>query len=113
MLRKVPLRRKTPLKNRKLWRPKPRADEDKVSPEDYEYIMARDGDCIFRGLPDHVCRGRKTIEHGPRRNENAYGVRAKSTRDRMVVACWDANVNGYASAHRDFSRDHLAKVEPR
>lgn len=43
---------------------------------------------------------------------NAMGKRAPSDRWHLVVACWDANVNGYASAHRDFAREHLARVEP-
>jgi hypothetical protein len=94
------------------WYPKPHPREDPVTDDLYQYIVARDKDCIFSSLPDHVCRGRITLEHVPGRNENAFGRRAKSDRLHLVVACLDANVNGYASAHRDFAREHIAKVEP-
>ena len=77
----------------------------------YAYIMLRDGSCIFAALPDHACRGHRTLEHVPGKNENAMGRRAPSDRLHLVVACLDANINGYASAHRDFARAHIAKVE--
>lgn len=77
----------------------------------YAAVMARDGTCIFAGLPDHRCAGRSTLEHVPGKNENAFGRRAPSDRRHLVVCCFDGNINGYASAHRDFARAHIARVE--
>jgi len=79
--------------------------------------MERDKDCIFAVLPDHRCQGfgRDTVEHVPDENRKGIGMRreiaAPDDKFHLVRACLDANVNGYASAHRDFARAHIARKE--
>lgn len=106
MIRRTPIRRR-------LYRPPPRRDEDKVSPDDYAYVMLRDGSCVARQIdPDHHCQGHATLDHVPGKNQNAMGRRSPSDRKHLVRLCLSANIDGWASAHRDAEREYLARVEP-
>ncbi len=112
-MNRIPPQRK-PLVRKHRWYPKPR--EREPFPEGlWDYIMARDKECIFRAFPDHRCQGRQTVEHVPDENRKGIGMRreiaAPNDKLHLVRACLDANVNGYASAHRDFARQHIARVE--
>jgi hypothetical protein len=111
-MRKVPLVRRTPLKAaRRPHRPWARADEDKVSPETYAYVMKRDGECVARKLdPEHRCEGIDGLDHV--KDQARMGKRAPSDRWHLVRLCWGANVNGWASAHRAAERTYLSRVEP-
>lgn len=112
MLRRVPLIRKTPLRSRKLYRPPVRAESDKVSSDLYAYIMRRDGECVARKIDsDHVCVGGDTLEHV--HDHAMMGKRAPSDKHHCLRLCWGANVNGWASAHKNEERAYLAEVEPR
>ena len=100
-------------------KPWKRADSEKVTPEEYAYVMRRDGSCVARQIdPDHRCEGRDTVDHVPEKNMNALGKRAlcsihrASDRHVLVRLCWGANVNGWASAHRDEERDWIRRKEP-
>lgn len=118
MLRKVPLRRKTPLRARKLWRPAPKADRQEFPDGLWDYIVTRDGDCVARILdPEHRCQGGTTVDHVPDKNRKGLGMKreiaAPNDKYHLVRMCWGGNVNGWASAHRDDERRYLAMVEPR
>lgn len=111
VLRKTPLVRRTPLRPRKLYRPPARAESDKVSGDLYAYVMLRDGECVARKIdPEHVCSGTATIEHV---NDHAMmGKRAPSDRKHCLRLCLGANINGWASAHKNEERAYLRAVEP-
>lgn len=101
-------------------RRKPRRDP--VSPELREYVLDRDKGCLAAKTDDtHVCkdqwgnkhsgwdRSRLTLDHV--HDHAKMGRRAPSDPQHLVALCWDANVNGWASAHRSEERAYLALVE--
>lgn len=118
MLRKVPLRRKTPLQSRRLWRPTPKTEREKFPEGLWDYIVNRDADCVAYILDStHRCQGGTTVDHVPDKNRKGIGMRreiaAPNDKFHLVRLCWGANVLGWASAHRDEERDYLAWKEPR
>ena len=110
------LRRLTPLRARKpmkAWRRKP---EDQVKQADVAYVYARDGGrCLAprfarqHGEPIDACWGRNTIEHV--HTEPMLGKRAPSDKRHMLLLCLHHNSDGWASMHKDWERDYLARVE--
>lgn len=65
--------------------------------------------------------GALTVDHVPRpvhelqrsADDPARGTRrAPSRREHLLTLCHHANVNGWASAHRDLERDYLATLYP-
>lgn len=123
MMKRVRIVRRTPLRQRKMYRPPARKEETKVTPQMHAYILNRDKMCFAaRVEPEHRCRdrwgnphaadalNRLTLDHV---HEHAMmGVRAKSIRGRMVAACGWANNEGWCSAHRNEEREYLRLVEP-
>ena len=132
-MKRSPLIRSSGLR-RSLMRPWRRDEDDKVTPELRNYILDRDRICIAARIDsDHQCRTRFGVPHAAddRRyltldhvhgkpfigvlqitKEGGYGDRAPSDKYHIVVACGDANNNGWCSAHRREERSYLAEVEP-
>lgn len=110
------LLRKTELRSKS--RPKPwrRAESDKVTEDLANYIYARDNmTCLAPILaaahdqPVDPCDGRLTIEHV--HTEPTMGKRAKSDKWHCLLLCFHHNVDGWASMHKDWEREYLARVE--
>lgn len=115
MLRRTPLRRS---------RPKPwfRAEEDKVTPEERLYVLARDGGCIAPryGAPTS-CWGRITLDHV--KDEQRMGKRAgqpgEPHRRFLVSVCEGHSEKGMKAGYqwntsregRAAEREHLRRVE--
>ena len=93
-------------------RPWFRPAEDRLDPAERAYVMARDGQCVAAQIdPEHRCEGPDGFDHVPERDQNGLGSRAPSDRFHGVRLCWGANVNGWASAHRDEERAWIAAIE--
>src|SRR5262245_56717306 len=95
---------------------------DPVFPEVRDYVLRRDGRCLASRITEgHVCRDRYGNVHAPTdqlrltvdhvKEEARLGRRAPSDPAHLVALCWDANVNGWASAHRIEERAYLRVVE--
>lgn len=120
-MKRTYLRRRTPLARApmKPWRRDP-DDPSRISPEEVQYVLARDGSCIAAQIdPEHRCDGApRTLDHVPERGRNALGLRATCSehgvadRHCLVVICGWANSGGWASAHRDQERDWIARKSP-
>ena len=87
---------------------------DHVDPDDAEYVLRRDGECVIAKLvrqglipTGHQCAGRLTIEHLLR-----FAGRRVHGRRHTVACCLSGNVDGAASKWRDELRDYVARVEP-
>lgn len=113
MLRKTPLRRKSPPKQ---WR---RPASDKVDPAVADAVFARDRGCVpaqlgapgpcrnaFQQVHAWDDRSQLTLEHV--REAAAMGApRAKSDMAHMVVACSGHGVQGWELANKDKLREWL------
>lgn len=115
------IRRYTPLRARKLYRPPPRRDEDKVTPELANYILDRDRLCVAAQLdPHHHCRDRWGTYHSPDtrgklqiahvKDHARMGARAEPDRWHLVAECADANYN-WSSPNRDRERMYILARE--
>jgi len=93
-----------------------------VTPDLREYVLSRDRRCFASRIElGHICRDRWGIIHRPDaielltldhvKDAARMGVRAPSDARHLLAMCWDANVNGWASAHRIEERSYLAVVE--
>jgi hypothetical protein len=82
-------------------RSKPRAEDDKVTPEVYEHVMRRDGGCMAPVLDRHVdqCRdqwGSPSSQHDPRAltlqhiwlDYSVKAKRAPSKPENLLVLCY-------------------------
>jgi hypothetical protein len=124
-MKQTPLVRKTPL------RAKPRAQDDKVTPEVAAFVFARDRVCIaYRYDHSHICRNRwgrshapddksqLTLDHVWREGVKVHyasatmGDRAKSDPRHLVVACHAVNVGVPSADLRAKERDYLTEVAP-
>jgi len=94
---------------------------DPVTPALREYILSRDKRCFAtRVEPEHRCRDRWGILHRPDalelltldhvKDAARIGLRAPSDARHLVAMCFWANVNGWASAHRNEERAYLAAI---
>ena len=94
---------------------------DPVTPEMYEAVMRRDGQCVLAKRDrSHECRdewgyphastdlSRLTIEHV--KDEPRMGSRASSDLAHMVALCAAANVGVPSKAERAWMREYLAEV---
>lgn len=100
-----------------------RMRQDPVTTQVRAFVLSRDRECIARKVDGelHVCRdqwgnvhragdlARLTLDHV--KDAPRLGKRAPSDAAHLVAMCWDANVNGWASAHRVEERAYLAAVE--
>lgn len=146
-MKRSPIKRRTPLaRGRALpWVPgvlattkrsypkfKPRADDDKVTPELHAFILARDGRCMAPTLDlelksecadqygNALVNGtyhalqRMHLDHVPLPNEVAMSGRAKSIKERLVVICPKHHLFGWATSKRGrtFERDYLKSLYP-
>jgi hypothetical protein len=116
MLRRTPLGRRTPLRARKLYRPPPRAESDKVTPEQAIAIFKRDGGCLAPRLGGSAmdCWGRDRIEHVKR--EARMGKRG----DLLGTLCQGHTEDGMRAGYiwctdaenRRLMREHLESIVP-
>lgn len=60
---------------------------------------------------DHVPRAVHLVQRGKADPGRGHG-RAPSRREQLLTLCHAANVDGWASAHRDLEREHLARLYP-
>ncbi len=84
---------------------------DPVTREVWNAVMDRDqGICFAYRVdgPAHRCQGPMGVDHVL--EDARMGKRAPSDPAHLVAMCWDANVNGWASAHRTEERAYLAAV---
>lgn len=108
MLRRVPLRRRSPM--RRTYR-----RDNVVKPDDRAYVMRRDGECVLHKRdPFHVCRDqwgawhtadniqRLTLEHV--KPELGMSIKADSIPSQMVALCGERNVT------RPMTKDERAWV---
>lgn len=98
MLRKVPLRRKTPLRARKLYRPPVRADDDRVTPDLAAFVLKRDGPCLAAKLGEPGCWGRTTFEHV--KSQSRMGDRAESDPQHLVALCEGHTEHGMKAGYQ-------------
>lgn len=139
-MKKTPLRRKTPLRakrpvdragrplRRAAIKPKARAADDRVTPEDAAYVFKRDGECVLAKFErlgllrphHHQCLNewgdplrpgdRLSIEHV--KEQPMLGDRAPSDRRHMVAACPGSNWLTYeVEKFRWVILQYLAEVE--
>lgn len=95
---------------------------DKVTPEEREFVLRRDGECVlFKRDPSHRCSfmgtehrpgdiKRLTMEHV--KDAPMMGKRAPSDRKHMVALCLDANVRVPSRVEREWMRAYLAEMNP-
>lgn len=60
---------------------------------------------------DHVPRAVHLVQRDKSDPGRGHG-RAPSRREQLLTLCHDANVNGWASSHRDLEREYLARLYP-
>lgn len=106
-------------------KPKPRAEDDKVTPELVEYLARRDGGCVAPLVDprlDTLCTDKWgtvmartdprcwTIEH-VHEGYGKMGDRAKSDPLHTVILCSGHGVQSWELSHKDDLRGWIAKKE--
>lgn len=128
-MKRTPLLRRVGLKSsggglRRSWlRPKPRDEDDKVTPAMHAAILARDKECVQHKLdPTHICRDRNGYPHSPDKlalltldhvhDMATMGKRAPSDRAHLVALCFGSHItSGWATSHRPDLRRYIRQVE--
>jgi len=96
----VTLRRYTPLRARKPY--KPPIPRDPIPPTVRAYVKARDNGCVMVHLvPGHQCWGGIELDHV--RASGGIGLKSRSTADNLVSLC--------SAAHR-FKTDNTRLMRP-
>jgi hypothetical protein len=106
-------------------RAKPRAEDDKVTPEVYGHVMRRDGGCMAPSLDPRAgqCRDRWGSPASPSDIRALtlqhvwldYSVKAKrapSHPENLLVLCWFHHEGGWATSHvhLELQRDYLKRL---
>lgn len=103
MLRRTPLRRRSPMK-------RSYRKADPVTPDLRLRVLLRDHGCVavLLGEGPESCRGRLTLDHV--KSQPRMGKRAESTAERLVTLCEHHHLDGWATSHRPELRTYLEGI---
>lgn len=110
--------KRSPLLRKRLWRPKPRPEAERVTPEQAEATFRRDGQCVLSLYEPHECRDRWGVPHRPDDFSKLtiehfwpdYAVKGKRG-PLLATLCASINIGAPSKAQRDILRAHVAKFE--
>lgn len=86
---------------------------DRVSPELWEAVWARDGDCFVRRVdPNHACHDGRSVDHVHWIAGGKRSKRAASRLEHLVAMCRGYNVAGPSRIVREKERDYLRDLYP-